>query len=192
MLQEIIDTFEEVKKYIYIIDRENLEPIIIRFKNEHFYHLIGLHKINLDMFFPKQMHSKAKRYKHIKKNVTKYENIINNQIKDKYLLELRIKTFHNILNMLNEVNNTTLYNLKEKVQGSAYNGDYGLLNIIENIYCLLGLKLDSTINDSAVCVPQSWMASNRANKLIYGKPPIYFKKIIAVPINLYNNDMSYI
>ena len=67
--------------------------------------------------------------------------IINNQIKGKYLLELRIKTFHNILNMLNEVNNTILYNLKEKVPGSVYNGDYVLLNIIENIYCLLGLKL---------------------------------------------------
>ena len=94
--------------------------------------------------------------------------------------------------MLNEVNNTTLYNLKEKVPDSVYNGDYGLLNIIENIYCLLGLKLDSTINDSKVYVPQSFMASNRANKLIYGKPPIYFKKIIAIPINLYNNEISYI
>ena len=72
MLQEIIDTFEEVKKYIYIIDRGNLEPIIIRFKNEHFYHLIGLHKINLDMFFPNQMHSKAKRYKHRTNKTNKF------------------------------------------------------------------------------------------------------------------------
>ena len=93
--------------------------------------------------------------------------------------------------MLNEVNNTMLYNLKEKVLGSAYNGDYGLLNIVENIYCLLGLKLDSTINDSPVYVPQSFMASNRVNKLVYGKPPIYFKKIIAVPINLYNENINY-
>ena len=55
--------------------------------------------------------------------------------------------------MLNEVNNTILYNLKEKVPGSVYNGDYVLLNIIENIYCLLGLKLDNNL----VYVPQSWM-----------------------------------
>ena len=190
MLQELINTFEEVKKYTYIIDRGNLEPIIIRFKNEHFYHLIGLHKINIDMFFPKQMHSKSKRYKHIKKNITKYENIINNQIKGKYLLELRIKTFHHILNMLNEVNSTTLYNLKEKVPGSVYKGDYGLLNIIENIYCLLGLKCDNTTINSSIYAPQSWMASNRANKLIYGKPPIYFKKIIAIPTSLYNDDTN--
>ena len=53
----------------------------------------------------------------------------------------------------------------------------------------IGLKSDSTINDSPVYVPQSWMASNRANKIIYD---LSIKKIIAVPINLYNNDMSYI
>ena len=53
MLQELIDTFEEVKKYVYIIDRgENQEPLIIRFRNEHFYQLIGLHKMNVEMFFP--------------------------------------------------------------------------------------------------------------------------------------------
>ena len=67
MLSNLINIFEELKKYIYIVDRGNLKPIIITFKNENFYHLIGLHKLNIDMFFPKKMYSKDKRYKHIKK-----------------------------------------------------------------------------------------------------------------------------
>ena len=55
MLKELIDSFEKLKKNIYVIDRGNLEPIIINFKDEHFYHLIGLHKLNLNMFFPSKM-----------------------------------------------------------------------------------------------------------------------------------------
>lgn len=189
MLQELIDTFEEVKKYVYIIDRgENQEPLIIRFKNEHFYHLIGLHKMNVEMFFPKQMYSKDKRYKHMKKNVQKYDNIIRNQIKEKDSLELRIATFHNLLDMLENSSKVNLYSLKEKTPGSMYKGDFGLLSILENIYCLLGLKRDENIDSSPVYVPQSWMASKRANKLTSGKPPIYFKAIIAIPTNLYNSN----
>ena len=44
MLKEAIDTFEELKKYVFIINRGNKPSIIIKFENENFYHLIGLHK----------------------------------------------------------------------------------------------------------------------------------------------------
>ena len=188
MLQELIDVFEEVKKYVYIIDRGDNEPIIIKFKNEHFYHLIGLHKLNIEMFFPKNMHSKDKRYKHIKKNVEKYENIIKNQIKEKDSLELRMETFHYITSLLSGENERFLYNLKGKVPGSMYNGDYGLLIVLENLFCLLGIKKDESSSDMSY-VPQSWMASNRINKLVFGKPPIYYKKIIAVPCNMYSDTI---
>ena len=140
------------------------------------------------MFFPRQMYSKDKRYNHMKKNISKYDNIIRNQIKEKDSLELRITTFHNLLDLLRENSNVNLYSLKEKTPGSMYIGDFGLLSILEDIYCLLGLKKDCNADNSPVYVPQSWMASKRANKLTLGKPPIYFKNISAIPSNLYNND----
>ena len=46
MLKELIDTFEELKKYVYIIDRGTRGKIIIKFTNDKFYHLVGLHKTN--------------------------------------------------------------------------------------------------------------------------------------------------
>ena len=183
MLKEIIDIYEELKKNVYIIDRGNDDPIIIRFNNENFYHLIGLHKINLDIYFPKYMNSKAKRYKHMKKNIEKYDNIIKNQIKDKDSLELRIKSFINIKNLLDGVN-TYLYNLSVKTFESMYDGDYGLLKIFENLYCLLGLKLDES-NEKYSYVPQSWMASRRINRLVENKPPKFYSKILVIPNNLY-------
>ena len=184
MLQELIDTFEELKKYIYIVDRGDLPPLIIEFKNENFYHLIGLHKINLDMFFPSKMHSKDKRYKHNQKNVAKYDNIIINQIKGKYSLELRIKTFPHILDILKNGEGIYLYNIKGKTPGSIYNGDYGLAATFDGINCLLGIKEDQLL-DNIIYVPQSWMSSNRPNKLIFGKKPMYFKEIIIIEKELY-------
>ncbi len=188
MLEELINTYEKLKENVYIIDRDNLEPLIIKFKDEHFYHLIGLHKTNIDMFFPNKMYSKAKKYKYMKKNKEKFNNIIENQIKDKYLLELRINTFKNILDMLNEDSNASLYNLKPKVKGSVYDGDYGLLKLLQNSYCLLGLKEDI---DNNICYPQSWMASNRINKLAK-RPPIYYKRIIVLPKKIYENSELYV
>ena len=187
MLNELINTFEELKENVYIIDRGDLPPIIIKFKDEHFYHLIGLHKTNIDMFFPKKMFSKAKRYKYMKKNVNKFDNIIQNQTKGKFLLELRISTFKHITDMLSEDSNANLYNLKQGAIGSVYDGDYGLLKILQDSYCLLGLKEDV---DNNVCHPQSWMASNRINKLAK-KPPIYYKRIIIIPKSIYENAEIY-
>ena len=52
MLDELIETFEELKKSVFIIDRGTQGIITIRFENKHFYHLVGLHKTNINMFFP--------------------------------------------------------------------------------------------------------------------------------------------
>ena len=49
MLQNLIDTFEELKKYVFIIDRGSKGNIVIKFNNDNFYHLIGLHKTNIDI-----------------------------------------------------------------------------------------------------------------------------------------------
>ena len=190
MLQELIDTFEELKKYVFIINRGSKPSIVIKFNNDNFYHLVGLHKTNIDMFFPTYIKSKDKKYKYIKKNVGKFNNILINQIKEKNSLEFRIKTFSKILDLLKGNNNTLLYNLKEKVPGSMYNGDYGLLKIYEHINCLLGLKLENEKDNVIICAPQSWMASNRVNKLIESRKPIYMENISLVPLIVYNNNFQ--
>ncbi len=46
--KELIKTFEELKKYIFIIERGDNKKISIKFTNDKFYHLIGLHKMNLE------------------------------------------------------------------------------------------------------------------------------------------------
>lgn len=194
MLQEAIDTFEELKKYIFIINRGAKGFIIVKFNNNNFYHLVGLHKMNINMFLPQYIKTQDKKYKYIKKHIKKFDNILKNQIKEKDLLKLRVTTFVRIKDLLTNENNTILYNLKEKVEGSLYNGDYGLMKTFEDdISCLLGLKEETNINNIINCAPQSWMASNRINRLIEYKRPIYIKSITAIPIKLYNqNEMTII
>ena len=184
MLQNLIHTFEELKKYIFIIDRGNKEKIIIKFRDEHFYHLVGLHKIHFDNFLPSYIKTKDKQYKYIKKHIDKYNNILQNQILEKDTLQYRIKTFSNILDLL-KGNNTILYNLKEKVLGSMYDGDYGLLKVYEDIYCLLGLKEFDKQKNEIYCAPQSWMANNRENYLTKFKIPIYMNTIISILVEEY-------
>lgn len=186
MLQELIDTFEELKKYVFLIDRGTNGIIIVKFNNDNFYHLVGLHKTNINMFFPQYIKTQDKKYKHMKKNVKKFDNILQNQIKDKNSLEMRINTFCKIKDLLNNSNSTTLYNLKEKIPGSVYNGDYGLMKMYEeDICCLLGLKKENENDNTIHCAPQSWMASNRGNRLIDFKRPIFMKAISVIPANMY-------
>lgn len=74
MLDKIIDTCEELKKYVFIIDRKDKGNIIIKFRNEYFYHLIGLQYTNIDMFIPKKYQIKqinTSLLKKIKKNLIK-------------------------------------------------------------------------------------------------------------------------
>ena len=186
MLKEAINTFEELKKYVFIINRGNKQSIIIKFENENFYHLIGLHKTKITSFLPNKIMSKDKIYKYLKANVDQYEAILNNLIKEQKRLELRIESFPYILDLLNE-NNTVLFNLKYNMpKGSLYKGDYGLFKIFEDIYCLLGLKVNDISNDIINCMPQSWMPNNRKNSIIEFKTPIFMKEIIKVPVNLYS------
>ena len=176
MLKELIDTFEELKKYVFVIDRGNKKSIAIKFNNDNFYHLVGLHKINIDMFFPAYLKSKAKRYKFMK----------NNQSKEKQELLQRITSFKNIVDLLTSNNNTVLYDIKGKIPFSKYDGDYGLCKPYVDLYCLLGLKSEYETENINSCAPQSWMASNRPNKLIACRNPIYMKEIMKVPCELYN------
>ena len=69
-----------------------------------------------------------------------------------------------------------------------YDGDYGLLKIFENLNCLLGLKAEISINDNISCVPQSWMANTRVNKLVENKKIIFMNGISKIPVNLFNED----
>ena len=186
LLQELIDVYEELKKYVYVIERGKFKPIIIRFNNSNFYHLIGLHKTNVNIFFPKNIKLQDKRYKYMKKNVEKFNSIILDQIRDKDTLELRVKTFSNILNLL-KGNGTCLYDTKKGAPGSMYDGDYALHKNCENIYCVLGLKEDP-INGENTYAPISWMASTRPNKIISNKPSKYFDKILAIPITTNLDD----
>jgi len=118
------------------------------------------------MYFPKKITSKTKRYKYIKENADKFDNIIKDKIKRKHILKYRIETFHNIMNLLQN-NDTKLYNLKYDRTGSLFDGDYGLYNVFDNLHCLLGIKRDDY---SEYYIPKSWMASNRKSKLTSDKP----------------------
>lgn len=71
ILQELIDTFEELKKYVFLVDRGTKGLIAIRFNNNNFFHLVGLHKINIDMFIPQFIKTQDKKYKYIKKKCQK-------------------------------------------------------------------------------------------------------------------------
>lgn len=186
-LKIIIDTFEEIKKFVYIIDRGTLGQIVIEFNDENFFHLLGLHKMNLDIYFPKELKSKRKKYKYIKGNIEKFNTIISNQIKEKNLLQYRISTFKNIIDLLDGYN-VSFFEFREKVAGSQFNGDYGILKLYEDVNCLLGLKIDSSINEITKCIPNSWMASNRSNKLVEFKRPSYIKSICAIQKSIYNEN----
>lgn len=191
-LNKIIETFEQLKKYVFIIEIGQDKKIILKFTNDNFYHLLGLHKMNLEQFFPKHIISKDKRYKYIKKNPDKFQNVIQNQFKRKDLLELRVKTFINILDLL-KGEKTSLYNFK--IQGklnsySNYDGDFALTKTYQyDIFCLLGLKVDTTYNKYLSCIPNSWMASHRINKLVEFRKASYTDKITAVPIELFNDSI---
>ena len=186
VLQELIDTYEKLKKFVYILYRGNKESIIIEFKDENFYHLAGLHKTKINMYFPSKIISKEKKYKYMKSHINKFNNILESEIDEKNTLEYRVNTFHYLMDLLKDNSNTILYDLKEKVSGSMYNGDYGLFKIYQDIYCLLGLKEEKDMNEYKLFAPQSWMASNRPNRLIVNKRPIYLEKIVAIPLAMYN------
>ena len=93
MIQELINTFEELKKYDYFISIGKKGYIILKFQNEHFYHLIGLHKINLDIYFPKQCISKEKKYKYIKSHQNKFEHIFKRPNKGKLFIKKKNRNF---------------------------------------------------------------------------------------------------
>ena len=187
MVEKLIDSFEELKKYIFVITRKNKPDIVVRFKNDNFYHLVGLHKIkNFDNYFPSKIIAKDKKYKYIKKNPEKFNNILKNQIKEKDLLKLRIETFPNIIDLM-KGNDTNLYNLKTKTVGSLYNGDYGLKKMYDhNVCCLLGLQVTDKSKNNINCFPNSWMANKNNNNLVKCKRPIYMENIVAVQIEYYN------
>lgn len=155
MLEEAINSFEELKKYIFIINRGTKKSIVIKFNNSNFYHLVGLHKTNINMFIPTNIKTMDKKYKYMKKNLKQFEGILQDQIKEKDFLQNRIKTFRNVLDLLSENKNTMLFNLKEKTPGSMYDGDFGLLKIYEELSCLLGLKVNEEEINTIYCAPQS-------------------------------------
>lgn len=185
ILQDLIDTFEEVKKNVYLVMRGDKTPILIKFNDDNFFHLVGLHKTNINLFMPKGIKSKTKMYKYLKGHVDKFNNILLSEANDNELLNNRITTFHNILDLLSG-ERTSLYDLCKKTDGSMYDGDFGILKIYEDVNCLLGLKISVTEDDIIKCAPQSWMSSNKVNYLIKFKKPIYMEKIAAIPLAFYN------
>lgn len=194
LLEDLINNFEELKKYIYLIDRGNNKTILLKFKNGNFFHLVGLHKTNIDMFIPHYISSKQEKYKYIKKNLKKFNNILISEINDNEILNYRIKKFYLIADLL-KGENTQLFNLKPKISKSLYNGDYGLLKVYNNdLRCLLGMITDIEDDNIIKCAPQSWMVSTRDNHLTSCRMPIYMKSIRCIPIEKYDekNNLIYI
>lgn len=190
MIQELIDTFEKLKKYKYLIDMGKDGLMLIEFNDENFYHLAGLHKVDLSIYFPKGCISKEKQYKYIKTHTEKFEKVLQNKIKENRLLTQRIKTFKYIPDIFKNVG-VNLYNVRENKQTmSLYNGDYALSKTYQElqkngnakpIYCILGLKNQKSLPKKYLCVPQSWMASDRPNSLIEYKKPLYIGYISPIP-----------
>lgn len=168
MLKEIFNTYEILNKQIFIVNGFNNLTLIIKFNNNNFYHLVGFHKTNIGLFIPYYIKSQEKKYKYIKNNLDRFENILKNQIAEKDSLYFRINYFSYILKLLGN-ENIKLYNLKIKVYGSLYKGDYGLYKKIGNLNCLLCLKEYKKINNYIFCIPQSWMVSIKPNNLIENK-----------------------
>ena len=145
MIQELIDTFEELKKKKYFIDMGKGGLILIEFNDENFYHLAGLHKVDLSIYFPKGCISKEKQYRYIKTHVNKFEKVLLNKIKENRLLTQRIKTFKYIPDIFKNIG-VNLYNVRENKQTmSLYNGDYAISKTyqeiqkngkIKSIYCM--------------------------------------------------------
>ena len=187
MMQELIEVYEEIKKYTYIINRRGKGIIVLKFQNSNFYHLIGFHKIiNHDTYFPTHIKSREKRYKYMKNHIEKFNNILENQLKNKNSIKLRMETFKNIIDLL-KGENTSLYNLKQNSPYSQYKGDFALTKTYENdICCLLGLGVENTNDNKSYCIANSWMASNRINRLVEFKRPIYIQSIMSVP----NKDLK--
>ena len=180
MLENLIDTFDELKKYDFIISFGRNNKIIIRFNDDNFYHLVGLHKTNIDLYFPNNIKSKAKKYKYLKSHAKKFNAILQAELNGKTTLMFRINTFSNIIDLLHDSEKTTLYKMNEKVKGSLYNGDFSLYKLCGKMYCLLGLICEKKIDNEFFCIPQSWMANNRPSKLVKTKRVIGIKDITIV------------
>ncbi len=199
MVQELIETFEKLKQYSYFIDMGKDGLMLIEFKNENFYHLAGLHKINLSVYFPKNCISKDKQYKYIKSHADKFEKVLRNKMNENNLLKQRINTFKYIPDIFDEYG-VILYSLHDKKNPmSLYNGDFGLMKIyqqtfcdndIKQIYCLLGLKNHVASEKRYACVPQSWMADTRPNSLVQYRKPLYIKSISKLPANTPFDDLK--
>lgn len=188
LIENLVDTFEELKKYDFIISFGNNNKIILRFNDDNFYHLVGLHKTNIDLYFPNNMKSKSKKYKYLKSHAKKFNSILQAELNGKTTLMYRIHTFSNIIGLLHDNEKTMLYKMNEKVNGSLYNGDFSLYKLCNKMYCLLGLICERKINNEFFCIPQSWMANNRPNKLVKTTRAIDIKNIEIVPILNHNTN----
>ena len=60
----------------------------------------------------------------------------------------------------------------------------------EDICCLLGLKTESKEDKNIYCFPNSWMASNRINRLVEFKRPIYMESISMIPMEIYSEGLD--
>lgn len=189
MLNDLINFFEDIKQYYIIINRGTKDTIVIKFKDENFFHLVGLHKTQFGRFIPEQIKGRTRQYKYIKAHIDKYEPIFKNQVQEYSSIKLRVSTFNKIKDMFDN-NNTALYNLKVRTLDSMYNGDYGLQRIMDKMYHLLGLKEDVIENNIIYCAPQSWMVSRSINKIIYGRNSIYKKDILLLNKEEYNKYLD--
>lgn len=190
ILQNLIDTYEIVKKNVYLIKRGDKPSILIKFNDANFFHLVGLHKTNITLFMPKGIKTKTKMYKYLKAHINKFNNILLSEATDNELLQYRISTFCRITDLLKD-ERSSLYNLQKSVNGSIYDGDYGVLKIYKDVKCFLGLKISKQRNNIIECAPQSWMSHSKVIYLIKFKKPIYMEEIITIPLELYNkrNDL---
>ena len=153
-LAQAIASFEELKKYKFIITTKKYGSLVLEFYNHHFKHLFGIQYMNL--ILPENIKSSAALYRYLVKKHSKFEEQINLQIKNNEQLENRVKQFVLIDRLLYSVD------LKLYKQHMPKNGS--MLNVNFILYSeQLGYKLMLALNENTdnTVSPSSWMVESR-------------------------------
>jgi hypothetical protein len=165
VLKNCADIYSILLNKKYIITLSNLQVITIVFKEEHFYHLIGLQYLNDIVYLRK---NKKAIFKKIMNNEITFKNISNSVFVDQVVE--RINNFSYIIQLLST---DRIIKFDPKRVYSRINADYIMVKNNEgnNLMLFLGKN-----NNDDNLYPVSFIIRNN-NDYIYGQKSIGIKDI---------------
>ncbi len=167
-LKKAIEVFERIKQAEYIIQLNKQNSIKLIFKDEHFHHLFGLHK--LDLTLPIGYKSKSRVYEYLKLHHRAFENEIENKMAKSSHVKNKIKYFEKLERLLSS-ENLKMVDISQPNIGSVIVAKYVLYDNEEGIHLLLTL-----VNNDDYYVPTSWMVDiGREPHIIKGKKRMLVK-----------------